>query len=146
MASLPSAASVKVRQILNATACQVALELGYSKESILCCYEAYIRAGDLVRKILDAEEKNGGVFPIPQLLLDEEKERRVASKAIENRLQCLRIETLHLWNRSMCHACGRYKSDMLALPCAHILVCQKCTRDMCIACNCPVIDWIRVYV
>ena len=140
-----SPVSEKVRRILNTTASQVALELGYSKHHILYFYEPNIRAGDLVRKILDAEENNA-IIPLPQWLLEEEKEKREAIKAQEDRLISLRMETLQLWRRSMCYSCQANKSDMLALPCAHLHVCRKCITDACILCKTPVIDWIRVHM
>ena len=44
--------------IFRTTACKVAIELGYSKNAIIHCYENGMRAGDLVSKILDLESIN----------------------------------------------------------------------------------------
>ena len=140
-----SAVSEKVRRILNTTASQVALEFGYSEHSILCFYEPNIRAGDLVRKILDAEE-DGVIISKPQWLLEEEENWSREAVEKEKRLICLRMETLQLWRRSMCYSCRACKSDMLALPCAHLHVCRKCITDVCFVCKTPVIDWIRVHM
>ena len=127
----------KVNQTLNTTAAQIALELGYSKHAIIYCYEPNIRAGDLVMKILDSEER-GVAIPF----IDEEKLKQEDARV---RLEALRAETLQLWKQSMCHLCWQHQAEMVALPCAHVCVCRSCVTAKCIICNFTVSDWIRVH-
>ena len=128
----------KINRILNTTAAQVALELGYSKHSIVYCYEPNIRAGDLVMKVLDLEESG---IPIPSL--DEEK-LKLEDESL--RVETLRKETLQLWKQSICHTCWTQQAEMVALPCGHVCVCRQCVADKCVICHSTVSDWIRVHI
>ena len=145
----------KVNRILNTTAAQIALELGYSKHAIIYCYEPNIRAGELVMKILDVEESGMEIpFIDEEKMKLEEETKRLETLRLEKkmkleeetkRLETLRLETLNLWKRLRCHVCWLRQAEMLALPCAHIFTCQSCVSHKCIICDSTVSNWIRVH-
>ena len=148
-------------QIFRTTACKVAIELGYSKNAIIHCYENGMRAGDLVSKILDLESIN----PNFQNELSEDEvnnkishdyselcrklneiDLREEKKLNEADLHDLREETKRLWAKFQCKSCGVNKSNRLALPCTHLVTCEKCMSDKCVICRQIVTDWIEVFI
>ena len=147
--------------IFQTTACKVAIELGYSKNAIIHCYENGMRAGDLVSKILDLESINPNFQnelsedevndkidseyselcrKLNKIDLREEKRLSVAD------LHDLREETKRLWAKFQCKSCGVNKSNRLALPCTHLVTCEKCMSDKCVICRQIVTDWIEVFI
>ena len=151
--------------IFQTTACKVAIELGYSKNAIIHCYENGMRAGDLVSKILDLESINPNFQN--ELSEDEVNDKinseyselcrklnkidlndnlREEKKLGEADLHDLREETKRLWAKFQCKSCGVNKSNRLALPCTHLVTCEKCMSDKCVICRQIVTDWIEVFI
>lgn len=151
--------------IFQTTACKVAIELGYSKNAIIHCYENGMRAGDLVSKILDLESINPNFQN--ELSEDEVNDKinseyselcrklnkidlndnlREEKKLSEADLHDLREETKRLWAKFQCKSCGVNKSNRLALPCTHLVTCEKCMSDKCVICRQIVTDWIEVFI
>ena len=151
--------------IFQTTACKVAIELGYSKNAIIHCYENGMRAGDLVSKILDLESINPN---FQNELSEDEVNNKINSeyselcrklnkidlndnlreekKLSEADLHDLREETKRLWAKFQCKSCGENKSNRLALPCTHLVTCEKCMSDKCVICRQIVTDWIEVFI
>ena len=151
--------------IFQTTACKVAIELGYSKNAIIHCYENGMRAGDLVSKILDLESINPN---FQNELSEDEVNNKINSeyselcrklnkidlndnlreekKLSEADLHDLREETKRLWAKFQCKSCGVNKSNRLALPCTHLVTCEKCMSDKCVICRQNVTDWIEVFI
>ena len=151
--------------IFRTTACKVAIELGYSKNAIIHCYENGMRAGDLVSKILDLESINPN---FQNELSEDEVNNKINSeyselcrklnkidlndnlreekKLSEADLHDLREETKRLWAKFQCKSCGENKSNRLALPCTHLVTCEKCISDKCVICRQIVTDWIEVFI
>ena len=151
--------------IFQTTACKVAIELGYSKNAIIHCYENGMRAGDLVSKILDLESINPN---FQNELSEDEVNNKINSeyselcrklnkidlndnlreekKLSEADLHDLREETKRLWAKFQCKSCGENKSNRLALPCTHLVTCEKCISDKCVICRQIVTDWIEVFI
>ena len=156
---------VNTNQIFQATTCKVAIELGYSKNAIIHCYENGMRAGDLVSKILDLESINPN---FQNELSEDEVNNKINSeyselcrklnkidlndnlreekKLSEADLHDLREETKRLWAKFQCKSCGENKSNRLALPCTHLVTCEKCMSDKCVICRQIVTDWIEVFI
>lgn len=132
--------------IMRANACKVALELGYSKKAINRCYVSGMRAGDLVLKIIDLEESN------PEYRYDDDNEisskdelsRKVKALNLKDNVS-LKEETIQLWKKQQCHSCWKFKSNRLAIPCTHLVICENCISERCIICNSIVTDWIKVH-
>ena len=151
--------------IFQTTACKVAIELGYSKNAIIHCYENGMRAGNLVSKILDLESINPN---FQNELSEDEVNNKINSeyselcrklnkidlndnlreekKLSEADLHDLREETKRLWAKFQCKSCGVNKSNRLALPCTHLVTCEKCMSDKCVICRQIVTDWIEVFI
>ena len=159
--------------IFQTTACKVAIELGYSKNAIIHCYENGMRAGDLVSKILDLESINPN---FQNELSEDEVNNKISrdyselcrklneidlsdnlsdnfsnnlreeKKLNEADLHDLREETKRLWAKFQCKSCGVNKSNRLALPCTHLVTCEKCMSDKCVICRQIVTDWIEVFI
>ena len=134
--------------IFQTTACKVALELGYTKKAIIRCYVHGIKAGDLVSKILDLEEK------YPEFRTEDSDEERNSFDELVKQVNGLKLhhqngslleETEKLWRKQQCHRCWKHKSNVLAIPCTHLVVCENCTSDTCMICKVTVTDWIKVH-
>ena len=157
--------------IFRKTACKVALELGYSKNAIIHCYENEMRAGTLVAKLLDLESSFPDFTRPKETSLasseDEIKETSLASSKDEIKEELvisddctdlcqklnevdlnktLREETKLLWARYQCHRCGKNQSNRLPLPCTHLATCEKCISDKCVICNEKVTKWIEIFM
>ena len=136
--------------MFQTTACKVALELGYTKKAIVHCYVNGMQAGELVSKILDLEESNPE-FRNEYTQVESESHheliRQVNALSLQDKNKNdLLQDTIKLWRRQQCHSCWRYKSNMLALPCTHLVICENCTCDKCLICKVTVTDWIKVHL
>lgn len=158
--------------IFRKTACKVALELGYSRNAIIHCYENEMRAGTLVEKLLNLESSFPDFTrPKETSLLsseDEIKEISLASSKDEIKEEesiisndctdlcqklnevdlnkTLRDETKFLWAKYQCHRCGKNESNRLPLPCTHLATCEKCISDKCVICDKKVTKWIEIFM
>lgn len=120
------------------TACQVAYEMGYSRRAIIQCYVPGISAGDLIMNILDLED-------IDPSFRDDTEEAKCIYEGRQS-LNDLREETKQLWKRQFCHVCWKNPSNMLALPCTHLVLCDNCKSHSCIVCDEVILDFIKVHL
>ena len=120
------------------TACQVVYEMDYSRRAIIQCYVPGISAADLVMKILDLED-------IDQSFREDTEEAKCIYEG-RHSLNELREETMQLWKRQFCHKCWKNPSNMLALPCTHLVICDKCKSNSCIVCGEMILDLIKVHI
>ena len=123
---------------LKSTSCYVAKEMGYSTRAIHHCYEEGINAGDLVMKILDLEEID------PSFRYDVDEYNNGIKE--ESYLTDLRQETIQLWKKQYCRICWKKPSNMLALPCTHLVLCDSCHSRRCIVCDEVIWELLKVHI
>ena len=120
------------------TARQVALEFGYSWEAINYCWKYNISAGELLEKLWDLDnggmEENRFAFPIYGPSKDKTAERKI-----------LEEETLLLQFKELCIVCLKKESQVIYLPCRHLLCCENCAQSSCQGCQTDVIQTIRTF-
>ena len=119
----------------------IALDLGYSEEEIYCCYEPGMSGVSLVETLCDFDTTLTDTIVLAKRKSALENTRPEKRKAYEELLH----ETKQLYFKTLCAACLKRKRNQLALPCCHLLVCEKCCTDVCILCQNHVDDYKHVY-